>query len=502
MIQRRHFLIGSFALAAGASCGSALATGRSPAATRYRPQIHYAPPGGFMNDPNGLLFCDGEYHLFYQFNPTSPHMGNVHWGHAVSRDLLSWQTLDIALNNTENGQAFSGSAVVDRNNSSRLFAAGEPGITLIYTRSSASLQTQELAISHDRGRTFTPYPHNPILDIGSVSFRDPKVFWYAADNCWIMVVVASREHKVLFYRSSNLTDWQPLSEFSHAGLLGIDYECPDLVEVPLAGGGSRWVLFVSINPGAPQGGSTVQYFVGDFDGTRFTAEDRVTRLMDFGKDFYAFQTFSGISGAPVGLAWLSNWQYANEIPASPGRGMMTLPRKLGLRKISDDWQLTQEFIDLSPLQDRQLMQGAHKLAAGASVAQTLPTDRAIEIRARVKLDGGARLALRLLNTAGEVLEAGVDASSFGGFYLDRTHTRGFQHRYFVNRFSSALPPDTRETDVHIILDRSSIELLGEGGSAAATALYFSEQPFNRLEITALDGNAELTDITISTLHSA
>jgi levanase len=272
---------------------------------RYRPQVHYSPAKGFMNDPNGLIFHQGEYHLFYQHNPFEAKAGHVHWGHAVSPDLLRWRELPIALGETAAGQAFSGSAVYDRDNTSGLFPNKAGGLVAVYTRASDTRQAQEIATSTDRGRTFKAYPGNPVLDVDSSSFRDPKVLWHAPTNAWVMAVVRSREHRVMFFASPDLKRWAEVGSFGHAGLLGVDYECPDLVEVPVEGGGTRWVLFVSINPGAPLGGSAVQYFVGRFDGRRFEAEDSVMRLADFGQDFYALQTFADVDGPPVAIAWMS-----------------------------------------------------------------------------------------------------------------------------------------------------------------------------------------------------
>ncbi|AUX72723.1 glycoside hydrolase family 32 protein [Erwinia pyrifoliae] len=501
MVNRRRFIIGSICLSTGAAFGRPWNEPVKPAAVSYRPLIHYAPINGFMNDPNGLVYYDGEYHLFYQYNPTATTMGNVHWGHAVSKDLLNWHTLPIALARTSAGQAFSGSAVVDKENTSKLFKDKHGGLVVIYTRVSASLQTQEIASSADRGRTFTPYSNNPVLDIGSAQFRDPKVFWYEPNRQWIMVVVASRDHRVQFYRSADLKTWHKLSEFADAGLLGIDYECPDLVSVPVEGGGDRWVLILSINPGAPLGGSTIQYFVGDFDGQQFIAEDHATRLMDFGKDFYAFQTFSGLSSAPVGLSWLSNWQYANEVPASPSRGMMTLPRTLGLRQVKGDWRLLQRFIDLSPLANKTLSSGPRASARGTLLTQALPPGEAVEVQLTVEITVNAVFTLRFANEQGEKLEAGLDSGPFGGIFIDRHATQGFQHRYFTDRFSWALPPATTHTDIHLVVDRASLELIADEGAASGTALYYTTLPFDRITLLVEHGEAILHELTIRTLHA-
>jgi len=305
---------------------------------------------------------------------------------------------------------------------------------------------------------------------------------------------------VLFYGSVDLKSWDKRGEFADSGLLGIDYECPDLIRVPVENGGERWVLILSINPGGPLGGSTVQYFVGDFDGRQFTAEDRVTRLMDFGKDFYAFQSFSNHSGAPVGLAWLSNWQYANEVPASPSRGMMTLPRTLGLRRVGKDWRLVQQFVDLAPLAGKVLIDDTRPWGSATLASAALPAGEAIEVRLEVELQPGAVVTVRLSNEAGETLEAGFDAGPFGGLFIDRHGASGFEQRYFVDRFSYAFQPDTRTMDMHLVIDRSCLELLGAAGSAAGTALYYTKSPLERISVVAQGGNARLSKVFVTTLN--
>jgi fructan beta-fructosidase len=503
-MNRRKFIFSSVCLGAGIGMTrvSLSQEGAQPMLpNNYRPQVHYAPVTGFMNDPNGLVFYKGEYHLFYQHNPAAATMGNVHWGHAVSKDLLNWRTQPTALVNSGAGQAFSGSAVNDAQNSSGLFDTPSGGLVLVYTRASATLQTQEIAFSLDEGKTFTDYSLNPVLDIDSDQFRDPKVFWYSADNCWIMTVVDARKHLVLFYRSVDLKQWQKLSEFADAGLLGVDYECPDLLCVPVEGGGEKWVLFLSINPGAPLGGSTVQYFVGDFDGQHFIPVDRATRLMDFGKDYYAFQSFSGTSGQPIGLAWLSNWQYANLVPFTSSRGMMTFPRKIGLRQIQGGWRVTQQFVDISSLVQRVLVEKSQLKGSDILLSQSVPAGEALDIQLDVHLSPGTVFIMRFSNEQGEVLDAGFDCGDFGGLFIERGKTAGFSHRYFVNSFSYALAPGTRNTDMRLILDRTSLELLGDRGAASGTALYFSTRHFDRLTLLVEGDEATINQLKVRTLRA-
>lgn len=318
----------------------------------YRPTIHFSPPVGFMNDPNGLIFDGTQYHLYYQYDPLAPYAGHVHWGHAVSKDLYTWQNLPTALAPSKAGEAFTGCAVIDANNTSGLFtsqtpsgsdknAATTPNLAVLYTRASEKNQSQYLAVSHDGGVTFTEGDFNPVLDIRSKSFRDPKVFYHEPSKRWIMTVVQSRLHKVSFYGSYDLKHWMHLSDFGSAGLFGVDYECPNLIEVPLEGTNeTRWLMLISINPGAPLGGSVNQYFIGFFDGERFLSEDQHTvfGLTDFCKDSYALQCYENLplSQATM-IAWLGNWQYCEHVPNTGWRGVMTLPRHISVRRDTDGW---------------------------------------------------------------------------------------------------------------------------------------------------------------------
>ncbi|ELP63017.1 GH32 C-terminal domain-containing protein [Streptomyces turgidiscabies] len=268
------------ALSAAPLAPQAVAADPPPYSETYRPQFHFTPDKNWMNDPNGLVYYQGEYHLFYQYNPNGDSWGDMSWGHAVSTDLVHWQQLPLALSHDDKEMVFSGSAVVDENNTTGFGTTENPPMVAVYTshNTSTGIQSQSLAYSTDRGRTWTKYQGNPVIDIGSRDFRDPKVQWYAPTRSWLMTVSLSAEHKVRFYSSKNLKDWTQLSEFGPAGATGGVWECPDLF--PLAVDGDtddiKWVLVVNINPGGIAGGSAAQYFVGDFDGTKFTAEDNGT----------------------------------------------------------------------------------------------------------------------------------------------------------------------------------------------------------------------------------
>ena len=315
-----------------------------------------------------------------------------------------------------------------------------------------------------------------------------------------MVVVRSREHRVMFYASPDFKRWTEVGSFGHAGLLGIDYECPDLVEVPVEGGGTRWVLFVSINPGAPLGGSAVQYFVGTFDGRRFEGEDGATRLADFGQDFYALQTFADVDGQPVAIAWMSNWLYCNDVPASPSRGAMTLPRRLMLRRRADDWRLVQAHVSLDAVAGASILSGARPKRTGLLAGAALPRGAAIEVALRLQADPGSILSVRFRNAAGETLSASFDAGTYPGFLVDRGGTRGFRHPYMVDRVTWAAPPGAAATDMRLIVDRSSIELFGMNGEASGTMLQYFASPPDRLEIIAERGSVSLSELHVRSLR--
>ncbi|WP_280769715.1 glycoside hydrolase family 32 protein [Salipaludibacillus daqingensis] len=301
----------------------------------YRPQLHFTPESQWMNDPNGMVYYEGEYHLFYQYHPFGKQWGPMHWGHAVSENMLEWKHLPIALEPDHLGMIFSGSAVVDWHDTSGFFDGGH-GLVAMYTSADEDFQQQSVAYSKDRGRTWHKYDGNPVIaNPGIKDFRDPKVIWHEPTSLWVMVLAAGQE--VMFYTSKNLIDWEFASTFGEgAGAHGGVWECPDLLELPVKNSDEKkWVLQVDIGDGAIAGGSGGQYFIGHFDGKNFTNESTSTQWIDYGKDYYATQSFSDMpteDGRTVWLAWMSNWQYANDVPTDPWRSAMSLPREVSLKK--------------------------------------------------------------------------------------------------------------------------------------------------------------------------
>ena len=292
-----------------------------------------------MNDPNGLVYKEGEYHMFYQYNPYGSMWGNMHWGHSVSRDLVNWEHLPVAIERDTMGHIFSGSSVVDFNNSAGF---GKGSIISFYTSASdENGQIQCMAYSTDNGRTFTKYEHNPILTPadGIKDFRDPKVFWYEPDQKWVMLVSAFKEMR--FYSSTDLKEWTYMSAFGDGyGVKPSMFECPDFFELPVDGNpqNKKWALIVNVNPGCLFGGSATQYFVGDFDGKQFICDTKpeVVKWLDWGKDHYATVCFSNTGERVIAVPWMSNWQYANVVPTKQFRSANGLPRELTMYKEGND----------------------------------------------------------------------------------------------------------------------------------------------------------------------
>jgi fructan beta-fructosidase len=312
-----------------------------------RPQFHFTPAQNWMNDPNGLVYYKGLYHLFYQYNPEGDQWGHMSWGHATSSDLLNWNELPVAIRDDERAMIFSGSAVVDHQNTSGFGTLENPPMVAIYTEHQEEHQAQGLAYSLDEGLTWKKYEGNPVLDLGKKDFRDPKVTWDKARNHWLMAVALPQEFIIQFYKSDDLKSWTHLSNFGPVGAVGGIWECPDLFELEVDGT-TKWVLIVSLNPGGPVGGSATQYFIGDFDGVTFTQTEFLDEIkwIDFGADYYAAVSFNDApDNRRIMIGWMSNWDYAKFIettPDRPSRGEMSLPREISLQKIDGKIELIQK----------------------------------------------------------------------------------------------------------------------------------------------------------------
>ncbi len=458
-------------------------------AEAFRPVYHFTPDSMWMNDPNGLVYYDGEYHLFYQFYPDSTVWGPMHWGHAVSRDMVHWQDLPIALYPDSLGLIFSGSAVIDWENTSGFGINGKPPMIAIFTyhnmagekAGKTDFQTQGLAFSNDKGRTWTKYEGNPIIkNPGTKDFRDPKVIWHEQSKQWVLVLAA--KDKVKFYTSADLKSWTFASDFGIPNDERL-WECPDLFPLKtIEGSETKWILITSMQTGAPNGGTGTSYWVGDFDGKYFKCKDAKSdqQWLDDGKDNYAFVTWSDVpktDGRRMGIGWMSNWQYAQKVPSVKWRSAMTLPRELSLSKDKNGYQLLS-----APVKEMKNAEGpTTKINPDHDKPQiALPDESTAHISIKIKNPKADQVYLVFSNANGNRIEAGFDADQ-NKYFIDRTSSgivdfsQDFSGRHYS---SSTYHSDTLTMDVY--LDHSSIELFAEQGKCAMTDIFFATVPLNKI----------------------
>ncbi|MEY4732444.1 MAG: hypothetical protein RLZZ464_510 [Pseudomonadota bacterium] len=447
-----------------------------------RPAYHFTPQAHWMNDPNGLVFHEGVYHLFYQYHPYSTEWGPMHWGHASTTDLIHWQEHAVALEPDDLGMIFSGSAVLDAHNTSGLSPAGQAPLVAVFTHSlpdsvepGLALQQQSLAYSVDAGLTWQKYAGNPVIsNPGLKDFRDPKVFWHEASSHWVMSL-ACGEH-IAFYASTDLKAWRWLSNFGHsAGAHGGVWECPDLVALSL-NGRERWVLLVSLNPGGPQGGSATQYFVGDFDGVTFTPEHADTRWVDWGADNYAGVTWSNTPGRCLFIAWMSNWRYAHQVPTSPWRGAMTLPRDLQLQDVGGQTYLCSPVAAevaqaFHPLSSGEQCENKHpELSACLSAAQS-------GFRLNILADARSSWFVQLQNEDGQQWRLSFDREK-ALYEVDRSQS---QSKSVTPEFAVAHRAPrlsySETCEVAVYVDAMSMETIADQGLTSITSLVFPDSPW-------------------------
>jgi sucrose-6-phosphate hydrolase SacC (GH32 family) len=472
----------------------------------YRPQYHFTPPAGFMNDPAGLVYWNG-WQLYYQYNPFSMTAGYPNWGHAFSADLLHWQNLPIAIPTASDGQIYTGSAVVDMENTSGFFSGA--GLVAIYTLSKPGKEVQEIAYTQNGGVTFAKYEGNPVLDLDYPNCRDPKVFWHAPSGRWVMAVALPQARQVLFYASCDLKEWSFLSRFGPGGIEGCEWECPNLLEISLEDSGEKkWVLLVGINPGAPLGGSINAYFVGNFDGTSFQADDTMIRVMDFGKDYYAVQTFNGApEGEVIAIGWASNWQYTQAVPTFPWRGAFGIPRVLALRKSGSqaNTSLVQRPISLESLRDKTLYEGSALLGIDP-LCISLEGNASFEFKATFAMrpdrdEAPTRLSIDILNLAGEKVTVGYDWST-ACVYVNRGQALGFSHASFSPYFETTCVDRGNPLELHVLVDHSMLEVFVNDGLHVCTTIFFMQHgPPTEISWRAEHGGANAEDIRVYTLKS-
>ncbi|KAF0645825.1 hypothetical protein NXS19_002928 [Fusarium pseudograminearum] len=487
----------------------------------YRPQVHFSPPEHFMNDPNGMFRdADGLWHLYYQYNPTALVAGNQHWGHATSKDLYHWVNQPIALFPPEKDTyVFSGSVVVDENNTSGFFPDQDNGVVAIYTLSSPEVQDQAIAYSRDGGYTFEPYKGNPVIPSTSTQFRDPKVIRYK--DSWIMVVAYPQDFAIGIFESPDLKEWTATSNFSHHGLLGLQYECPNMISIPYYDEDGKkqddmWLMVISINPGAPLGGSIAEYFPGHFNGTHFEAVDAAARIADFGKDNYAGQWFYGLSEDenPVSIAWASNWQYTQTVPTEDEgwRSAMTLPRENYLTKAKRaGWKLVSKPYDLEPVMGRELASNDSFGNSNITVDYSDVESNAIywEVNVTGLPDFGIP-STALMNftfmspVSGESVKAGYYFGGDAVYFLDRGNTRGFDNIFFTDKTSlGSLPASDGSWNTSGVIDRSIFEGFLNGGVDSVTNTFFATEPLTLMKFSTSDLPEDVkVSISVYALDSA
>lgn len=480
-----------------------------------RPQFHFSPELNWMNDPNGLVFHNGEYHLFYQYNPAGNEWGHMSWGHAVSKDMMRWEHLPIAIPEKDGVMAFSGSCVVDHRNSSRFGTGNTPPMVAIFTGHKPGKQVQNLAYSNDDGRTWALYEGNPVLDLGLADFRDPKVFWHEGTKQWIMVVSLATERVIAFFGSDNLKNWKELSRFGPAGVRSkSNWECPDLFELPVENesGKELWVLEADMGDGSIAGGSGGEYFVGHFDGVRFTTIQH-SQWVDYGRDFYApisFENFPNTDNRRVWLGWFNNWQTCL-IPTQPWRGSMSVPRELSLRKLSFNseepatYVLVQkpirEFSKLygesTPLDTRQLGWPPKKITQPGEIPEMQ-----FELTAEFKPGRARSLGLRIHTGEDEYTEIGYD-SQFLGAYVDRTKSGNVSfHPAFSGRHNAPARLIDGKVSVRVLVDRSSVEVFVNDGEAVISDQIFPTNQKPWIEAFVGDKSAEISQARVIEIKSA
>ncbi len=505
MMRFKRTLLLAFALVA--TLLSQTATYKEP----YRPQVHFTPAINWTNDPNGLVYADKQWHLFYQYNPFGDEWGHMSWGHAVSPDLLHWKGLDVALPEHDGVMAFSGSAVVDRNNSSGFGKDGDSPLVAIYTSRTATDQNQSLAYSNDDGRTWTNYRGNPVLDVADPAFRDPKVFWHEPSRRWVMAVVLADRHKVRFYGSTDLIKWTQLSEFGPEGAHPVsNWECPDLFELPIEGepGRSKWILEVDSGTGHPWGGSGCQYFVGEFDGKKFTNDNpsELALWLDWGRDFYAAQSYSDVpqsDGRRIVIGWISNWMYARQMPTSPWRGAQSIPRELRLERSSEGLRLTQRPVrELEKLRyDGLTLKNLSVAEANRALHDANFRGSVIEIEAEIAVGEADEVGFRVLEGEAERTLVGFTADPAEAF-VDRTKSGKVDFDpTFAGRHAARLQARDGRVSLHLLVDRSVVELFAGGGSAAITDRVFPSPSSTGLSLYAVGGQARIVELKAFKLRS-
>ena len=460
---------------------------------QHRPQIHFSPKANWINDPNGMVYHNGTYHLFFQYYPSGTTWGPMHWGHATSPDMIHWKEQPIAIYPDSLGYIFSGSAVVDKNNTSGLGEKGNEPLVAIYTSHNPSAQkekrvdfeTQSLSYSNDDGNTWKKYGENPVLkNPGITDFRDPKVMWYEPQKKWVMTLAT--KDRIAFYASPDLKNWKKESEFGkEIGAHGGVWECPDLFSLD-DNGKKIWVLIVNLNPGGPNAGSGTQYFVGNFDGTVFTPAHKDTRWLDYGPDNYAGVTWSNTGDRKILLGWMSNWLYANLVPTQKWRNAMTIPRELKLKHVGNDI-----FVSSSPIAELSGIQSKPVTAQNVLVSKSLDITHVtgkvtIPCRLNLSIPELKDFSVVLSNDRGEEIIMGFDKAQ-NQYFIDRTRSGkiAFQKEFAARHVAPRLTTGP-VLDFTLVIDDSSVEFFVDDGLTVMTSIFFPNKPFTNIHLRSSD----------------
>lgn len=438
----------------------------------YRPQIHYTPAKNWINDPNGLVFLDGTYHMFYQYNPEGNGWGNMSWGHATSTDLIHWEEQPVALTRDALGAVFSGSCVIDKNNTAGF---GANAMVALYTSAGetgdvAGKQQQSVAYSTDGGKTFTRYANNPVIANNDDNLRDPKVFWHEVTSKWVMVLAKGWARGCEFYTSADLKNWEHASTFVYdfPNRPGFQWECPDLIQL-----GDKWVMLLSVNPQGPLLGSGMMYFVGQFDGTTFTPDALDYPLwLDYGMDNYAGVTWSNTGDRKIMIGWMNNWTYSGDVPCSPWRSAMTLPRELKLGSY-----------DGKPILLQTVVKEIEDIAGEWQPAgNQLDVKDAYQLRLTLDLD--RRSVVTLSNAAGEQFSFEISVSE-RALIAHRTAVSGqtgFNPNFSIPSMKAPLKVEGGKVTLDVFVDQSSVEIFTAEGTMSLTNLVFPSSIYNQLTV--------------------
>lgn len=469
----------------------------------FRPVYHHTPAYGWMNDPNGMFYKDGVYHLYFQYNPYGSVWGNMHWGHSTSTDLMHWKFEGCAIVPDAWGAIFSGSCVVDHENTAGF---GKEAVVAFYTSAKSTpwgdIQMQSMAYSLDNGKTFTKYEGNPILTSSEKDFRDPKVFWYAPGKHWVMILAVGQHMEI--YSSVNLKEWKKESEFgAMQGAHGGVWECPDLVEIPVEGTREKkWVLICNLNPGGPFGGSAAQYFIGSFDGKKFVNESPTqTKWMDWGKDNYATVTWNNApDGRCIALGWMSNWQYANNVPTRQYRSANTLARDLTLYREGQELYLkSTPSVEVKKARGKKVSIPSFKVSEKHEMVNLFEEKQgAYEVEIVIQNAGASKIAFCLLNDKGEKVSMYYDLNR-KQFVMDRSESGTVDFSKDFPAVTVAPVNVDKELTLRLFVDRSSIEAFGEDGKFVMTNLVFPTKPYNSIRLYSEGGDYKVENMKIHKL---